>query len=216
MRGAVPVVRDNAQIHIGGFDLDDRHLVGVRVHGWQRRGAGGSGALLLQPVRLREEILLPAAPGADGLVKNGQERQADNQRHREDQKVASFQFHRLFRFEPYVVTRFRSAQFFGERFVHAIGDPTINFHAQQEGADYLGVGPVFATQTKRDRSPAGLSWVVEASRHATVPWFAIGGIDAETIASVRAAGAQRVAVVSAVMASNDPEEASRTLLEPLT
>jgi len=88
--------------------------------------------------------------------------------------------------------------------------------AQQEGADYLGVGPVFATQTKRDRSPSGLSWVEEASRHATVPWFAIGGIDAETIPSVRAAGAQRVAVVSAIMGSNDPEEASRTLLQILT
>jgi thiamine-phosphate pyrophosphorylase len=57
---------------------------------------------------------------------------------------------------------------------------------------------------------------VEASRHATVPWFAIGGIDAETIPSVRAAGAQRVAVVSAIMGSNDPEEASRTLLQTLT
>lgn len=88
--------------------------------------------------------------------------------------------------------------------------------AQQEGADYLGVGPVFATATKPDRSPAGLSWVTEASRHAVVPWFAIGGIDAETIPSVRAAGAQRVAVVSAIMGSNDPEEASRTLLQTLT
>ncbi len=88
--------------------------------------------------------------------------------------------------------------------------------AQEEGADYLGVGPVFATQTKRDRSPAGLSWVTEASRHATVPWFAIGGIDAETIRSVRAAGAERVAVVSAIMESNDPEAASRTLLQTLT
>ena len=87
--------------------------------------------------------------------------------------------------------------------------------AQQAGADYLGVGPVFATKTKRDRSPAGLSWVTEASRHAAVPWFAIGGIDVETIPSVRAAGAQRVAVVSAIMGSNDPEGASRTLLQTL-
>ena len=87
--------------------------------------------------------------------------------------------------------------------------------AQQAGADYLGVGPVFATKTKRDLSPAGLNWVTEASRHAAVPWFAIGGIDIETIPSVRAAGAQRVAVVSAIMSSNDPEEASRTLLQTL-
>ena len=88
--------------------------------------------------------------------------------------------------------------------------------AQKEGADYLGVGPVFATSTKRDRRPAGLSWVTEASLHAAVPWFAIGGIDVETIPSVRAAGAQRVAVVSAIMGSNHPEEASRTLLQALS
>ena len=88
--------------------------------------------------------------------------------------------------------------------------------AQKEGADYLGVGPIFATATKRDRRPAGLSWVTEASLHAAVPWFAIGGIDVETIPSVRAAGAQRVAVVSAIMGSNHPEEASRTLLQALS
>ena len=88
--------------------------------------------------------------------------------------------------------------------------------AQQEGADYLGVGPVFATATKRDRSPAGLHWVTEASEHAALPWFAIGGIDATTIPSLRAAGAERIAVVSAIMGSHDPEAASRTLLQALS
>ncbi len=58
--------------------------------------------------------------------------------------------------------------------------------------------------------------MTEASLHAAVPWFAIGGIDVETIPSVRAAGAQRVAVVSAIMGSNHPEEASRTLLQALS
>ena len=88
--------------------------------------------------------------------------------------------------------------------------------AQKERADSLGGGPIFATATTRDRRPAGLSWVTEASLHAAVPWFAIGGIDVETIPSVRAAGAQRVAVVSAIMGSNHPEEASRTLLQALS
>ena len=50
---------------------------------------------------------------------------------------------------------------------------------------------------------------------ATVPWFAIGGIDASTIAEVRAAGASRVAVVSAIMAADDPVEASQQLLHQL-
>ena len=85
--------------------------------------------------------------------------------------------------------------------------------AQQEGADYLGVGPVFATKTKPERLPEGLTWVNEASRHAAVPWFAIGGIDAGTVNAVCDAGAKRIAVVSAIMGSDDPEGASRTLLQ---
>ena len=88
--------------------------------------------------------------------------------------------------------------------------------AQQEGADYVGVGPVFPTQTKPERTPAGLSWVQEASQHASLPWFAIGGIDSQTICSVCSAGAERVAVVSAIMGSNDPAEASRILLQILS
>ena len=87
--------------------------------------------------------------------------------------------------------------------------------AQDDGADYVGVGPVFATRTKAGRTPAGLDWVRNAHAAATVPWFAIGGIDASTIAEVRAAGASRVAVVSAIMAADDPVEASQQLLHQL-
>jgi len=88
--------------------------------------------------------------------------------------------------------------------------------AQEQGADYVGVGPVFATATKADRQPAGLSWVKEACAAARIPWFAIGGITATTLPRVREAGAQRVAVVSAIMASEDPASASRQLLDLLT
>ena len=87
--------------------------------------------------------------------------------------------------------------------------------AQEDGADYVGVGPVYATRTKAERTPAGLEWVRKANAAATVPWFAIGGIDASTIVEVRAAGASRVAVVSAIMAADDPAEASRHLLHQL-
>lgn len=87
--------------------------------------------------------------------------------------------------------------------------------AQQEGADYAGVGPVFATATKADRQPAGLNWVKEACAAARIPWFAIGGITATTLPQVLEAGANRVAVVSAIMASDDPALASRQLLDLL-
>jgi len=88
--------------------------------------------------------------------------------------------------------------------------------AQAQGCDYVGVGPVYATATKPDRTARGLAWVEEASRQATIPWYAIGGIDAERIAPVRAAGASRVAVVRAIMEADDPCAASRTLLAALS
>ncbi len=88
--------------------------------------------------------------------------------------------------------------------------------AQQDGADYVGVGPIFTTSTKRDRAPTGVTLVTEASHHAAIPWFVIGGIQAETIASVRDAGARQIAVVSAIMGSHNPEDASRTLLQALS
>jgi thiamine-phosphate pyrophosphorylase len=83
--------------------------------------------------------------------------------------------------------------------------------AAAEGADYLGVGPVYATPTKTDVEAAGLGLVREAARSVRVPWFAIGGIDAETLDEVMAAGAHRVAVVRAVRDAPDPAEAARAL-----
>lgn len=79
------------------------------------------------------------------------------------------------------------------------------------GADYIGVGPVYATPTKPGREPVGTTLVAHASRHATVPWFAIGGIARDTLAPVLAAGATRVAVVRALTEAADPEGEARAL-----
>lgn len=73
-----------------------------------------------------------------------------------------------------------------------------------EGADYIGVGPVYETPTKAGRAAAGLEYVRHAVKHATVPWFAIGGINAENLADVLSAGAERVAVVRAIMEAEQP------------
>lgn len=73
-----------------------------------------------------------------------------------------------------------------------------------DGADYIGVGPVYATPTKPDKAAAGLDYVGYAAAYATVPWFAIGGIDAENLNQVLDAGAERVAVVRAIMAAEQP------------
>ncbi len=78
-------------------------------------------------------------------------------------------------------------------------------------ADYVGVGPVHATPTKQGRAPVGLSLVEHAARFCSVPWFAIGGIDLDTIAAVTEAGATRVAVVRAIGEAPDAEAATRAL-----
>jgi thiamine-phosphate pyrophosphorylase len=78
--------------------------------------------------------------------------------------------------------------------------------------DYLGVGPVFPTPTKSDAAPAwgieGLAALRRASRHLLV---AIGGIHRENVADVIRAGADGIAVVSAICAAPDPEQAARDL-----
>jgi thiamine-phosphate pyrophosphorylase len=91
----------------------------------------------------------------------------------------------------------------------------LSTHAPEElaraEADYVAVGPVFATPTKEGRPAAGLEYVRHAAAHARVPWFAIGGIDEENVAQVVAAGAQRIAVVRAIGDADDPERAAAAL-----
>lgn len=77
--------------------------------------------------------------------------------------------------------------------------------------DYIGVGPVHATPTKPGRPAVGLELVGYAADHASVPYFAIGGIDADNVAAVIAAGARRIAVVRAIADAADPGLAARTL-----
>lgn len=84
-----------------------------------------------------------------------------------------------------------------------------------EGADYIGVGPVYATPTKPDKAAAGLDYVRYAAAHATVPWFAIGGIDRGNLAQVQEAGAWRVAVVRAIMQAEQPTLATQQLAAQL-
>ena len=91
----------------------------------------------------------------------------------------------------------------------------LSTHAREEidraEADYIGVGPVFATPTKEGRTPVGLELVRYAAERARLPWFAVGGIDGTNVADVVAAGARSVAVVRAIVDAPDPEGAAREL-----
>jgi thiamine-phosphate pyrophosphorylase len=75
------------------------------------------------------------------------------------------------------------------------------------GADYLAVGPVYATGTKPTAKPVTLEYVHWASANVDIPWFAIGGITLENLGDVLAAGAQRICVVSAILDAQDATKA---------
>ena len=83
--------------------------------------------------------------------------------------------------------------------------------ARDSLADYLAVGPVYATPTKPGVPPVGESLVRHAAAQAVKPFFAIGGIDRGNVDAVVSAGAERVAVVRAVRDADDPRAAARAL-----
>ena len=95
----------------------------------------------------------------------------------------------------------------------------LSTHAPEEidaaEADYIGVGPVYATPTKEGRAAVGLELVRYAAANARQPWFAIGGIDETNVAAVVAAGARRIAVVRAIGEAPDPEAAAARLARAL-
>jgi thiamine-phosphate pyrophosphorylase len=102
-----------------------------------------------------------------------------------------------------------------------VGDDAIvglSTHSMQQaqaggrsGADYIAVGPVHATPTKEGRPAIGVEAIKYAAAHVSVPWFAIGGLDAGNVAAVVKAGARRIVVVRAIAHADDPEAAARAL-----
>jgi thiamine-phosphate pyrophosphorylase len=71
------------------------------------------------------------------------------------------------------------------------------------GADYVAIGPIFATGTKPTAKPVTLDYVRWANENVQIPWFAIGGINLQTLDDVLSAGAKRICVVSAILNSPD-------------
>jgi thiamine-phosphate pyrophosphorylase len=71
------------------------------------------------------------------------------------------------------------------------------------GADYVAIGPIYPTGTKPTAKPVTLDYVRWAAAHVRVPWFAIGGVNLQTLDDVLAAGARRICVVSAILNAAD-------------
>ncbi len=83
--------------------------------------------------------------------------------------------------------------------------------AQGQGADYVAVGSIYPTPSKPDTRLAGLDTLRQVREKVSVPVVAIGGINEDNVAEVINAGADAIALISAVLEASDVKEASRRL-----
>jgi thiamine-phosphate pyrophosphorylase len=91
--------------------------------------------------------------------------------------------------------------------------PELAIQARADGADYIGCGPVWPTDSKADAGDAiGVAGVASVARAVRIPVVAIGGITPERVPELLDAGAAGVAVIRAVLAASDPSAAVRDLL----
>lgn len=104
----------------------------------------------------------------------------------------------------------------GHRHVSEIRNPEsgiqigLSTHAPQQAQraltadpDYIAIGPIYATGTKPAAQPVTLDYVRWAATNVTLPWFAIGGVNLQTLDAVLTAGATRICVVSAILNRDD-------------
>nr|WP_303244285.1 thiamine phosphate synthase [uncultured Cellulosilyticum sp.] len=85
--------------------------------------------------------------------------------------------------------------------------------AQEAGADYIGVGAMFMTSTKKDANATSRETLKEIRKNVHIPIVAIGGINKENLMELAGYGADGIAVVSAIFAQENIEEATRVLKE---
>ncbi|GIQ67350.1 thiamine phosphate synthase [Xylanibacillus composti] len=96
---------------------------------------------------------------------------------------------------------------------HVIGEAR---RAEAEGADYIGVGPVFPTKSKADVvDPVTTAYVREAAAEIRIPFVAIGGIKLHNVDEVLAAGASRICAISEIVGSADIRGTCRKFLEKM-
>jgi len=87
--------------------------------------------------------------------------------------------------------------------------------AQKEGADYIGIGPLYETATKPGYPGIGLKAAAELKAKIKIPYFAIGNIGEGNIEEITAAGIRRIAVCRAILGSNDPKRTAKRLYKKL-
>ena len=85
-----------------------------------------------------------------------------------------------------------------------------------DGCDYLGIGPVFATTTKKEKVPLGIDTLKSLTKNIPIPWFAIGGIKQENIPLLRENNISKVAIITDLINSKKPKEKAIMLINSLT
>jgi len=89
-------------------------------------------------------------------------------------------------------------------------------NAINDGCDYIGIGPVFETTTKKNKIPLGIENIKTLTKDLNIPWFAIGGIKSNNISHLKRNGFKKVALVSQLMNSEDPKEDAIMILKELS
>ncbi len=88
--------------------------------------------------------------------------------------------------------------------------------AIKEGCDYIGIGPVFETPTKKHKKPLGIEKIKVLTKDINIPWFAIGGVTTKNISYLKSNGFRKVALVSQLMNSKYPKGDAIMILKELS
>ena len=89
-------------------------------------------------------------------------------------------------------------------------------NALKEGCDYIGIGPVYETTTKKKKKPIGIAKIKTLTKGLNIPWFAIGGIKSNKISYLKRNGFKKFALISQLMNSEDPKEEAIMILKELS
>ncbi len=89
-------------------------------------------------------------------------------------------------------------------------------NALKEGCDYIGIGPVFETTTKKNKKPLGIEEIKTLTKGINIPWFAIGGVTTNNIPYLKTYGFKKVALVSQLMNSDNPKQDASIILKQLS
>ena len=87
--------------------------------------------------------------------------------------------------------------------------------AIHDGCDYLGIGPVFVTSTKKGKVPLGIDTLTSLTKDISIPWFAIGGIKQENIALLKENNICKVAIIADLINSKNPREKAIMIINSL-